>query len=185
LKIKSKFRTVSLIALLGACNLAVGSANADIFGGGPPDSGRVADNSLHNYCFDGDYPSYWVNPLTSAMVNLDNQTVMTIGVQYACNTDADVRFIKYNDTSQGAPLGLYTCIKFTIDGSRCAGSFVFLNEAKLTSTTLRQKTACHEVGHSVGLTHHYDGQYGGCMLSGYYYEHFYSSHHVAHINANY
>lgn len=159
---KSTFKIITVIAVLGTCNLAVGSASADIFGAGPPESGWVADNSLHNYCFDGSYPSYWVNPLTSAMVNLDDQTVMTTGVQYACNTDADVRFIKYNDTSKDAPLGQYTCIKFTIDGARCAGSYVYLNEAKLTSTTLRQKTACHEVGHSVGLTHH-----------------------VAHINANY
>ena len=185
MKIKSIFRPAAVIVLLGVCNPVVGFANADTFGGGPPESGWVADNSLHNYCFDGSYPSYWVNPLTSAMVNLDDQTDLTTGVQYACNTDADVRFIKYTDTSQDAPLGQYACIKFTIDGTRCAGSYVFLNEAKLTSTTLRQKTTCHEVGHSVGLTHHYDGQYGGCMLSGYFYDHFYSTHHVAHINANY
>lgn len=50
----------------------------------------------------------------------------------------------------------------------------------------QDKTACHELGHTVGLTHH-NAPYSDCMISGErpdnssQYE-LYNAHHVGHIN---
>lgn len=121
--------------------------------------------------------------MTLAMNNLAQQTDMSVSVQLACNSDADVRFFKFKDPSSPNLLGYSYCVKKTLDGWRCAGSYVFLNEAALLNTTMRQKTACHEVGHTVGLSH---GQtYGGCMMSGFFPDTIYAPHHVDHINSYY
>jgi len=59
-----------------------------------------------------------------------------------------------------------------------------LNPNLLTNTVNRRKTACHELGHALGLTHHSSGTYG-CMRSGSVSVATYSyvSHHLAHIES--
>lgn len=169
-----------LFALLST-NLT--TASADPFGTNTSETPPFADNSLHNYCFVGITESYWVNPLTSAMNKLASQTVMSTGVQLSCNEDADVRFFRSDNSDLAGSLGVTFCNKWTQIPGICAGFHVVLNADLLTSTSYRQKTACHEVGHSVGLSH--GPTYGGCMISGLSTINYYSSHHVDHINNYY
>jgi len=178
---KKTFIAIASICL--ALATSISGALADPFGTNGPNTGPFADNSLHNYCFVGTMESYWVNPLTLAMTNLDNQSQMTIGTQYSCNSDADIRFSKVDSSILLGILGSYRCTSWTQVYGVCAGSSIQLNSDLLTSTSFRQKTACHEIGHSVGLTH--GASYGGCMISGFSTINFYSSHHISHINSHY
>lgn len=179
---KKKMLILGMSALF-VLSTSVSSSTADAFGTNTSETPPLADNSIHNYCFVGITESFWLNPLTAAMNKLASQTVMTTGIQYSCNEDADVRFFKVNSAYIGNNLGLSYCNEWTNTPGICAGFHVLLNADFLTSTSYRQKTACHEVGHTVGLSH---GQaYGGCMITGLSTLNYYSEHHVAHINNYY
>jgi hypothetical protein len=74
---------------------------------------------------------------------------------------------------------------------KCNAADVVLDPAEINIGDLNEedtsKTACHEAGHSVGLTH---GGNTGCMLNGPIPNgavqfRRYSSHHIGHINAAY
>jgi predicted Zn-dependent protease len=177
-KVKSLIIALALLLSLGTT-----SVYADDFGTYTQDTGPFADNSIHNYCIVGSLPSYWTSPMEAAMTNLDNQTVMTTGVQFACNDDADVTFFRVDSSIMGNNLGLSFCNKWTHISGVCAGAYVLLNSDYLVNTSYRHKTACHEVGHTVGLTH--GSAYGGCMISGLSTLNTYSTHHVNHINSYY
>lgn len=101
----------------------------------------------------------------------------------AVDEDADVRFFRSDNSDLAGSLGVTFCNKWTQIPGICAGFHVVLNADLLTSTSYRQKTACHEVCHSVGLSH--GPTYGGCMISGLSTINYYSSHHVDHINNYY
>lgn len=86
--------------------------------------------------------------------------------------------------------GQYTCISFVTSGV-CNHSTVIVDRAELQigdhDIEDMEKTMCHEVGHSVGLTH---GGNTDCMLNGEIPStsivwRTYDSHHKSHINAAY
>ena len=52
-KILSSTSALAISAVLTITTTS--SVRADVFGGGPPDSGYYADNSLHMYCMDFNY----------------------------------------------------------------------------------------------------------------------------------
>jgi predicted Zn-dependent protease len=58
-----------------------------------------------------------------------------------------------------------------------------LNPSLLNDQLNRVKTACHEIGHSGGLTHH-DAPYDGCMVNGSVSSGHtqYNAHHKDHLN---
>lgn len=98
-----------------------------------------------------------------------------------CTSGTDVKFELFNDPSPSAPRGFYVCL--TRVGDICYHSQASLNTAKLTDSFNKNKTMCHEIGHSVGLTH--GGGTTDCMLNGPVSQQTssYNSHHREHINA--
>ena len=96
-------------------------------------------------------------------------------------------------TSRVQPRGKAPCEDY--DNGYCDQYYVTLDPAQINvgsnDDADTDKTVCHELGHTVGLTHGSGGGDGGtddCMISGErpstnsQYER-YSSHHKEHINA--
>lgn len=159
------------------------SVRADIFGGGPPDSGYFADNSLHMYCMDLNYFPAWDTPMVDSLNFLQSQTNMTVQKSVTCSNDTDALFVVRNGPELFGIRGSTECMKMTKTQGICAGSLITLNSDILTDYVSRRKTSCHELGHSVGLTHSWTSD--DCMISGTSSNVLYNLHHVNHINYYY
>lgn len=177
--------TLGLIATLSFfAGLPGPRATADPFGVGPPNAGWFADNANHSWCTYGSFVSTWYNPIRDSMYTLDVTTDMTRTYVSVCDSATDVQFHLSTSSSMGAGvLGTYNCLVTVTSANRCGAARIRLNTDLLDTFSRRMKTSCHEVGHSVGLTH--TSAYGGCMVSGYSNNNTYSSHHVNHINSKY
>ncbi len=167
-----------------ACLAAAGPATADDYatGNAATGTGYPADGATHDYCFyNVSYIPSLSTPVTNAMANLDAQTDMTDLYHSLCPAGTDVLISWVGSATLGSSvLGSTQCLALDSVG-RCNQSRVLLNQDLLTTAATRQKTACHEIGHTAGLSH--GSTYGGCMISGLSTNITYSSHHVAHINA--
>lgn len=172
-----------LLAASGAVVAPAQPAYADTFGTGSDGSGFRADGAQHTWCTTLSWNDSWWNPANAAVQNLDGQTDMYDTYYSLCNASIDAQFHISNSAAMGSTVrGAYVCV-LKASTYVCNGARLLLNENLLTSATARQKTACHELGHSAGLSH--NGSYGGCMVSGASSNRTYSAHHVAHINAAY
>lgn len=98
-----------------------------------------------------------------------------------CVTATDTIWIADTSLTPGTR-GSYQCKEFNSTGY-CASAYIRLNPDELTDTLNLRKTACHELGHSLGLKHHAD-PYADCMMSGYISSGHqnYNSAHVTNIN---
>ncbi|HVQ96310.1 MAG TPA: hypothetical protein VMU51_35155 [Mycobacteriales bacterium] len=179
------------LAVAGALGVA-GTASADPFGldtptHNEPGVGSIPDSTIHTFCFSGaGWTAAWQAIVNSRMLNLDVQTVYE-GATVACDAATDVTF-ELNST-MGAR-GDSRCVTWNAVGF-CDAAIVRLNSnaAVLPNDHQRRKTACHEIGHTVGLAHGDDTAtfWNDCMLSGTVaagnqWEQ-YNAHHVAHINS--
>lgn len=175
--------TAAALALAAALIVPAPSALADAYGTGGADTGYLPDSADQTWCT---YPSLvdaWYTPIKDSLNNLDSQTDMTDTYVSGCGPYTDAIFSLSNSSSMGAGVrGSTQCTAFT-GGGRCETAQIKLNTQLLTDYTQRRKTACHELGHSVGLSH--GSTYGGCMVSGVSSNSTYSSHHVSHINATF
>lgn len=169
--------TLALTLVASAAVMGAGApAQADNFGGcyGPlTDQGCVPDNFNHWYCYDesvGAISQTYRTQIVAAMVWLHDNTSYDqfFEPNGVCNTVSDV---VWQVTTAVAPnRGDYACLSFNSAG-RCEQARLRLNPNLLTNTANRRKTACHELGHSVGLAH---GQFGAstpeyyddCMRTG-------------------
>lgn len=189
------------IGILAATTLATmgtaAPAGADEFGQGNSTSGRVPDSFAHTFCFSGSgWTDTWRTVVTSRMQNLDSQTRYTDSFHSACDGSIDVQFVL--DSNLGSSIrGSYRCngenwgadgLPFTGD-ELCTTSTVRLNPTLLPDGHQRRKTACHEIGHSVGLAHGVSTStfFNDCMLSGAapsgeQFER-YNTHHISHANS--
>jgi len=195
-------RAIGLVtAVLAACAgilAAAAPAQADEFGQVTSTSGAIPDNFNHWFCFSGsNWTTTWRSVVTSRMQNLDSQTSYTDSQEgNGCTSLTDIVFIL--DSGLGSSTrGLYSCTAFNngdddIPGSgdeECETSVIRLNPTLLTDSHQRLKTACHEIGHSVGLAHGSNSAtfWNDCMISGavaagIQWEQ-YNAHHVAHANS--
>lgn len=171
-------------------------ASADSYAAclGPANAqGCRADDTHHTFCFSGRVPQPLIDAGTAAMSNLSSQADWTVELLDLCDNLTDVIFIE--DVSL-ADRGAYSCI-IRKTGNVCERAHIRLNPNRLTTANDRRKTACHEVGHSVGLKHGVttaqpsatrdNGSYLDCMRSGDIvtgqdFQH-YDQHHVDHIVA--
>jgi len=154
--------------------LATSIASGDPYAEGPKESGWKPDNGLHVYCWGNDFDGDAIrNGVDYAFNNLEDETSMTKNKIPDCQSTTDVIWHTSNDNSID---GSYICQNFA-GASRCEQAVARINPANMGSQDDRKQTACHETGHSVGLTHAADD-----CLSGNSSEQHYSSHHEGHIN---
>jgi hypothetical protein len=97
------------------------------------------------------------------MVSQTNYSRQHVGTyQGDCPSSTDTFWIV--DDSLGSTRGTYQCRSFN-DAGNCAHAWIRLNPDALSNQLNRNKTACHELGHSLGLEHH-PSPYNDCMMSG-------------------
>jgi hypothetical protein len=175
------------LALAGSAIAVAPASSADEFGQCSTISGCRADDSNMDYCTPYAWPSSTGGIFVDAMINLDNQTVMSDTYQATCGPQTDIG--GYLNSSPEYPAGLASdtrgisvCTK-KLSSKTCDQATLVINLALLPDYTQRRKTLCHEVGHLAGLAH--GSTYGGCMVSGASSNITYSTHHVLHINAAY
>lgn len=87
----------------------------------------------------------------------------------------------------GTVVGLMVCV--SLSGSRCNQAEVDLDTSftDITTPGYRQALACHETGHTLGLTHNPNNLSStyGCMPASLESQFIYSPHDLSHINSNY
>lgn len=123
-----------------------------------------------------------------AMNNLRQQTGMT-EEQVQC--DAQFTDVVVQSRDLGGSRGQYECLdRSSVNQNVCLMSAVRYDGTRINAEGPqdylqgnRDKTACHEIGHSVGLKHH-ESPYEGCMVSGRVQagHRDYNGHHRWHIN---
>ena len=179
------FAVASCIAVFVA--LSAQSAEADAFGTGPPNGGYHADNTTHTFCHGSGLDVELIGNVDGRMANLDAQTIYSDSLT-GCTSATDVIFLDGNLPTNTR--GTYVCTDLSTTGSLvCEQSRITLDPAEINIGNNDEhdtsKTACHEIGHSVGLTH---GGTTDCMLNG---ESpappnsahlLYNGHHVSHID---
>jgi hypothetical protein len=184
------FRRAAASILTLALSLTVGVAavRADDFGTGGANTGWLADDAVHTYCWGPGMDSDLRLAATYAMGNsIDYFTDMTDSFDAACYTTTDIKWVGAD--LPGTTRGQYQCLSRT--GNVCHRAQVTLDKVQIdigaNDVEDRYKTACHEAGHSVGLTH---GGSTDCMLNGEVpstsatYRNF-NGHHIDHINDQY
>ncbi|GAA2390079.1 matrixin family metalloprotease [Nonomuraea africana] len=159
-----------------------------------------ADNAKHWY----NYASLETRTRTAvkaALLNLDAQTDMTVAPDTTPDPSTDVESydryyvdhwdLDWDGSSTGYNLYAYAkCVKNIAPADstqpwRCDQYEVRYDLADIDwmTTTKRQALACHEVGHTVGLSH--SSESSSCLRTGAHTTIKYSSHDVAHINGRY
>lgn len=141
--------------------LLAGSARANQYGIGPPHAGWLPNSANHTYCWGSTFTSGTYRSIATARMNyLASATAMNVQFGSTCGAGTNVRFELFSNPNIGTR-GYYECL--TMAGGICYAAVVALNTALLTDTNNREKTTCHEIGHSVGLIH---GTSTDCMLNG-------------------
>lgn len=154
-------------------------ATADEFNGCNSVSGCRPDNFEHTYCWGSTFTSTSLRSAANyAMGNLDSQTSYFDNYISSCTSITDVI---WHTMSSSTTRGDYICLAFNSAGN-CEQARVRLNPSLLTDTLNREKTACHEIGHSGGLAH--SSTASDCMISGAVTSghRTYNAHHVDHLN---
>ncbi len=135
--------------------------SADPFGVGGRDTGWLADNHDHDYCWSDRFT--WTslrNLADDAMDYLETSTDFSGGSRQKCNSGTDIHFRRVVTTLYR---GQYACADR--DGNVCDKAYIRITSNTNTLPVAeRGKTICHEIGHSTGATHHNRGY--GCMVSG-------------------
>lgn len=177
-------------------------AHADPWGAGPPDGGAPPDGSAHTYCwgvevYGGVNADIFDNVDAAEYNALEGPTVVNVIFENDCDysggTETDVVWLTEN--LPGSTRGSTRCEDY--DNGKCDQYYASLDRVEIAEGSDDEldetKTACHELGHTVGLTHHPNDTDWGCMRSGEPTSTALSwrryvgnnNHHVNHINANF
>lgn len=183
----------SIATLIGVASPAA----ADPWGTGGTHTGWKPDANPHTYCFRiGQLGATDRNRVHDTYDITDQNSDMNALHLTTCTVDTDVW---WGEVNLGLYRGEYECI--TRNGSTCASADVRMDTTELqdsgdmggTYDSNFRKTACHENGHSMGLTHYktepfMDPPLGqqDCMISGPVNNdaiwRVYAAHHKDHIN---
>lgn len=153
-------------------------AQGDNYGNFDGSAGGKPDNSEHTYCFSNEFTGGNSHEGgTYAMHNLDDQTTMFDNQVPDCGANTDAKF----HIAQLGFDGQWTCVDSS--GNYCLSSRLEFDHSSITSLNDWKQTACHEVGHSVGLAH---GDGSDCMGTQHDdpNDREYDGHHVNHINSD-
>lgn len=189
---------LSAVTALGGVAWGV-PAGADPYGTNAEDTGAFPDSNPHTYCLGASLSSSATDEWIAHMNYLEAATDINSSGPSDCTGSTDV--IGQNVNLPGAQMGLTDCIEFAgfvCDRSRAQIDESYIAQQRYPITT-RRKTICHEVGHTVGLTHYKDADRDypspaenqhDCMISGTLPSpddvwKAYSTHHKSHINDNF
>jgi len=167
------------------------SAEADVV---PCPSLRLADNEIHTYFYTTGFNSFRA-VADYAMDTLDSTTDMVSQLpetpEFCEFRQTDVWW--WSTNLAAGVRGQMSCAGWYTNG-RCWSYDIDLDFTELDQSSLdwedRQKTACHELGHTLSISHNTTDGAGSCMISGeipnanLQYRR-YSSHHISHIAALY
>lgn len=131
---------------------------------GPPDGGD------HSWCYLSGFNQ--TTAADAAMTRLRNQTDVTTSYPGACGAHTDVR---WRQAAIEGSFGEARCILDRANGT-CDVYRLTLNMQVINGAARpveqRSKTACHELGHTVGVRHYWDNDFPGddtahsCLRSG-------------------
>jgi len=159
--------------------------------GGPHDGVCGPDDDTHYWCFGGstDGDEDLKGSFRWSIANMETLTQMNAINQDQCRNYTDVRFQEID--LEGTVRGRYACTKGVQNKpQRCAAADMRVDTQRIQYEVNnsgdgnsepgeldlnRDKTACHELGHSLGFFHHDPGFYEGpggdpqkdCMVSGH------------------
>lgn len=186
-------RISALLMLTGLVLLScpAGSAAADEYAIGPVRGGWKPDNIDHYWCFGSSMAGKDLVKASyrKALDNMVAQTKMREFRDDGCGpTQTDVIF---QERDLSGARGAYYCDNMADPyPDRCARAIVVMDINQIIIEASpgdveknRDKTACHELGHSLGFTHHLP-EYDGCMVRGNitYGHQQYNDDHRNHIN---
>lgn len=160
------------------------------------------DTGAHTYCFGSSFANNGWSPYGhDAMANLEAQTIVDAVFYSSCaDSTIDARWTLFE---QDGVFGKWDCAdnqSTIVEGQWvCKSAFLMLNSEMINSVATpgkqATKTACHELGHGLGLAHYFstsDPEYPGataCLRSGTWTTGWgsgwnqYAPHHVSgHIN---
>ena len=183
IRIVTLFLTARSIILINYGTATADSPQPD----GPPDKGN------HSWCYASKFKQQAV--ADAAMTWLRNQTVVDTIYYSSCNDAIDV---KWTEKSVPNAFGSAVC-KYRTSLDRCDQYIVTLNMTTINASahpaSQRRKTACHELGHTVGVRHYSGDNRPGsdtthsCLRSGpvptpdrSWHKRFGNHHRVSHIN---
>lgn len=178
-------------ALIGIASASLAPlAIADPWGGCEPgDGGCKPDNTGHTFCFTDsmDNDPRVRDAANYAMNNMDQQTQL-YELRTMCTDQTDAVFREVNLVGLR---GEYECLDLAPDGpNTCNRAAIRIDNTQIIQDgpegkeqLNREKTACHEVGHSLGMAHHVS-PYDDCMVNGRVSQDHrdYNQHHREHIN---
>lgn len=162
------------LSLIGAIAASPGAAAGDPIGAGPPDSFFFADSSTQGFCLGNSLTDRAHLYFVAQMDYLDDATDMADFGPTSCSSAVDI--VGHNFNLAGNRKGSTSC-QVPPQGDVCTSADVFIDEVEVATspypTPGLQKTICHEIGHTVGLTHYKVAAYPGppegqedCMRSG-------------------
>lgn len=132
------------------------------------DWGIYPDSNLHEWCLGSSTNGYpgLLTAIDQAMENLDTQTDMSVpDFPLACDSETDVQWAQGNADGNR---GIWRCVDNSPTSAVCTKARLTVNVQAIDNDggppqlNLR-KTACHELGHSVGQGHH-ERPYDDCMV---------------------
>jgi hypothetical protein len=179
---------LSLALLIAA---SPSSSHADDFGTDNGSStGPLADSAVHTYCWGPGFDANLHDNASWAMYNsLNVPTDMIDSFTSTCASSTDIWFGDAN--LEGGVRGYFACVTY-VSPPVCNSGDVVVDPAELNigindeeDTT---KSMCHEIGHSVGMTHAVGTN--DCMRQGEVPDlqllwRKYNSHHIWHVNTAY
>jgi hypothetical protein len=186
---------LALVLMVGAAGVVVppGAATADPYAqtthsSGDTNVGPLNDGYDVDICAEGDgWDSGWALVVLYELIALDGQTDYSIsGAANGCEDTTDIRF-RLNNSLAGLR-GQSWCNRWASE-TECDSAIVELNPSNLADAQQAAKTTCHEVGHTLGLSHGWDTStfWNDCMVSGAVPDGAqwtgYSQHHIDHVNS--